>query len=128
LPDLAVYSAPDVKDLALVADYNFMLRPAVNLEIMEDSDWYQEGRLADIRRHHAATQPTRGTFIVCRHEPPVEAWQELIVSEVEDSTAAEVVSPIKVIHAGYDINSLEEIIIAVAEESPVRPEETRFNG
>ena len=112
LPDLAIYTAPELNDLALVADYNHLLRPEVNVEIMAFEDWYKEGRLADVKKHHEAMKPKKGSYIVCLNETPLEVETELIGEFRTESG-------IRIIHSGYDYMSLESIVSSFAAASPI---------
>jgi len=82
LPDVAIYTAEYLEDIALVADHRHMLRPYLSVEVMEEADWFEKGKLATIKRHHAAMNPRFGTFVICREPPPQAALDELAVKPV----------------------------------------------
>jgi hypothetical protein len=112
LPDLALSASPDVNDLTLVADFSRMLRPEINVEIMDSNDWVNEIKIADIVRHHAAMRPRSGTFVVCRQEIPVAAQAELEAA-MSAEPDFEQLSAIRLIHAGYEVPALEAIVSAI---------------
>jgi hypothetical protein len=78
LPDIEIYLADDLSDIKLIADHSRILRPDVSVEVMEDADWFEKGRLSSIRRHHAVIKPRFGTFILCRVQPSQAALDELM--------------------------------------------------
>ena len=77
LPDVAIYLADDLNDITLIADHSRILRPDVSIEVMEDADWFERGKLSSVKRHHSVMKPRFGTFIICREPPPQAALDEL---------------------------------------------------
>ncbi|MCL2150241.1 MAG: hypothetical protein FWH51_04875 [Dehalococcoidia bacterium] len=99
LPDLALYAAGDINNLALVADFKNMLRPEISLAIMESPDWNEKVKPEDLKRRLLTLRPRQGAFIVCR--------QEITASAI---TAYGNEDGLKLIHAGYDEKALEAIV------------------
>ncbi len=131
LPDLALYRSAELDDLVLVADYNYMMRPEINLEIMVEKDWLASGRLADIMRHHEAMNPRKGTFIVCLYplsDEEVIEFNKKIAEQQENcqadaatpaagqeaTEAGRPVLPFNLLQAGYDIQVLDPLMEALA--------------
>ncbi|MCL2149557.1 MAG: hypothetical protein FWH51_01315 [Dehalococcoidia bacterium] len=142
-PDLLVYAADDVADLNLVADYAWVARPDLIVEIEEADGWYEKGGLELAQRHVAALKPRLGCYIICRTAPPAEAYNEIMpkspvttpqetpvgIIAGDDALAApqtiqEQVPPsnpepcIHIIHAGYDFKMLDSIVEALAGQKP----------
>jgi hypothetical protein len=138
LRDVAIYMAEDLSDITLVADHRRILRPAVSVEIMEEGDWFEKGKLSTVKRHHAVMQPGLGTFIICREPPPQAALDELApkpvgvaqpldasnqqviqttVTELQEQPKPEPASEpppdIHIIGVGYDMSRLEPLIEAL---------------
>jgi len=142
-PDLLVYTADDTEMLHLVADFAWVARPDIIVEIEEEDGWYEKGGLENARRHIAALQPRLGCFIVCRTAPPAEAYDEIAPkppvapsasteqtppdpnSAVTDDdpmvtpqTNSELAPPpagpfLRIIYVGYDFKKLDPIVEAL---------------
>jgi hypothetical protein len=112
LPDMGIYSAADISDLGLVADYKNMLRPDINVEVMDAGNWLANGKLDDVEKHHAAMRPRRGTFIVCRKLLEGSTRSELL-EKLRRVPGDKKQPGITLIEAGYDISALEGIISAI---------------
>jgi hypothetical protein len=76
-PDLLFYTSDELGDLNLIADHFWVARPDLIVEVREDEGWYERGGLELARRHIAELKPRLGCYIVCRTEPPPEAYEEL---------------------------------------------------
>lgn len=99
LPDMTFYSASEVDDLSLVADFKYMLCPETSIIVMESSDWHEKITPEEIKRHLFAMRPRRGAFIVCRQEIP-----DAVITALSNE------SGLKLIHAGYNEDALETIV------------------
>lgn len=106
LPDLALYTAGEVNDLALIADFKYMLRPSINLAIMESPDLEASTKPDDLKRRLLALRPRHGAFIICR-----QALSEATVAALGNE------DDIKVICAGYDEAALEPIISLISPQT-----------
>jgi hypothetical protein len=112
LPNLAVYVADNPNDLALVADFNYLLRPEINIEFMVSTDWYERGCLEEVKRHHEALKPKKGSFVICQNEIPAQVSAEL-------GYEGAIGGGISIIHSGYDIDSLDGIVAHITASLPV---------
>ena len=130
-PDLLMYTAAKTEDLNLIADYYWVARPDIIVEVEETDGWYERGGLDLARRHVAALKPRLGCYIICRTDAPAEAYAELAsassaatqngddqgsIQEPEPSSDSE--SSIHIIHAGYDTGALERIVERLQQEKP----------
>jgi len=139
-PDLLFYTGDDLNDLNLVADYAWVARPDLIVEVEETEGWYERGGLDIARRHIAILKPRLGCYIISRTEPPAEAYNEIMpkppvavtdqISEQKtpaENTGDNMSSPmpqtgdeqlsaptpepeIRIIHANYDFDKLGAII------------------
>ncbi len=107
-PDLALYMARDVRDLALVAEFYHIARPEVVVEIREGDDWYAREGLAAVWRHAAVLQPRRGSFVLCAAPVPEAALQEL-------ATQDETTPALHLLQVGYDVAQLAPVVAALAQ-------------
>ena len=77
-PDLVISTSKQLEDLNLVADYHWVARPDLIIEIQEEDGWYERGGLELAKRHVAELKPRLGCYIVCRTAPPAEAYEEIL--------------------------------------------------
>lgn len=141
-PDLLVYTADGVNDLNLVADYAWVARPDIIIEVAENDGWYEQGGLDLARRHIAALKPRLGCYIVCRTTPPAAAYEEIkpkLAATTPEPPAANAtggdiqdasqITPeqtppsnpepaIHIIHAGYDFKKLDSIAEVLKGKEP----------
>jgi hypothetical protein len=133
LPDVMFHTADELEDLIMVADHGRIARPDLAVEIMEEADWFEKGRLAAVKLHDKLLKPRYGTFIVCREAPPQAAFDELApkpppaaVASTGEQVQAVVAQPagetlpatpealnIHIIVAGYDASRLETVVSAL---------------
>ena len=76
-PDMIIYAADRLDDLALVADFGRFCRPDVIIECMEQEGWYQQEGLERVKYYHDFLKPKLGTFVVSRVPVPEEAYKEI---------------------------------------------------
>jgi hypothetical protein len=95
MPDIAVYTAEETEDIRLIADYRHIMRPHLAIEIMEESDWYDKGKLSSVKRHHSVMKPQFGTFIICREPPPQAAIDELAPKPAAAEQTSDSTSPVE---------------------------------
>jgi hypothetical protein len=110
------------------------MRPDLSIEVMETSDWFENGKLSSVKRHHAVMKPRFGTYIICRETPPQAALDELapkpatvqpanpanqqtgepMLSVAPEKTpqeaAPEPLPDIHIVNAAYDMNQLDIVI------------------
>ncbi|MCL2679312.1 MAG: hypothetical protein FWF18_03380 [Dehalococcoidia bacterium] len=128
LPDIAVHTMEYIEDLVMVTDHSRIARPDLNVEIMDEADWYEKGKMADVLRRHRVMQPRYGSYVICREEPPQAAFDELAPKPVEtnpqetptDETSAppqpapaEPPLNIHLVATGYDVTRLAAVIEAL---------------
>ena len=127
-PDLAFYSASELSDLSLVADYLKTMRPDVIVEIKPEADWHKGQSLDMIRRHERVLKPRLGTYVICREKAPEAVVDRLRlnaepVSKREEEQqasikpagdASEAPQNIHVLSVGYDLSQLVPIVAAMA--------------
>ena len=106
LPDLAIYTADEVNNLSLVADFKRMLRPEINIAIMESADWSEKVKPEDLKRRLLTLHPRQGAFIVCQQEIPAATIATFGNEE-----------GLKLISVGYDENALEAIASLISPPS-----------
>ena len=87
-PDMVIYAADKLDDLALVADFGRFCRPDVIIECVEQEGWYQQGWLERVKYYHDFLKPKLGTFVVSRVSVPEEAFKELEPKPIADEAAA----------------------------------------
>jgi hypothetical protein len=127
-PDIGIYLNDETAELRVLADYANVARPDVVVNIMEDPDWYNNGKLSIVKIQNKALKPRLGSYVVCRREVPeaatneiqadLEAEQDLIAKQVEAGLPPEkrlqASPPIHLLNAGYDRSKLEPIISEIA--------------
>ena len=124
-PDLAVYldeSGPC--DLSLVADYYRVAQPDVIIEFMEDADWYQAGKLEQIRRHYQVLHPRLGSFIACRETLPENVLKDIDKNPLEVAGTAQkqpIPSDIRLLNVGYDPAGFEPVFNAILDRQAKQP-------
>jgi len=99
LPDMALYTASDVNNLSMIADFKYMLRPDINIAIMDSAGWEEKVAPEDLKRRLLALNPRHGAFIICREEPSPEA-----VTTYGNTDS------LKLIHVGFDESALETVV------------------
>ena len=138
-PDIGIYLNGAGKELRVVADYLYIARPDIVIDVMENSDWYESGGMEIVKRHNEILKPRLGSFVICCEPIPQTVMKELepnqqpqeitIASEegIGQSTGQRIVdlnklsagvnkSPVNIhlLDAGYDVCKLEPIIDAMA--------------
>ncbi len=127
-PDLVVYAADRLDDLALVSDFGRFCRPDVIIECMEQEGWYQQEGLEKVKYYHDFLKPKLGTFVVSRVPVPEEAFKALEPQPVPEEKPSEaaagealpaeeaVTEPlnIHILEVGYDQTKLDPIISALS--------------
>jgi len=106
LPDMALYTAGDVNNLALVSDFKYMLRPEINIAVMESSGWDEKVKLEDLKRRLLALNPRQGAFVICREELSPTA---VAAFGNEDG--------LRLLHVGYDESTLEALASLISPPS-----------
>jgi hypothetical protein len=82
-PDLAVYTAEQPRQLALVADQLQVARPDIILEVRAERGWYRPEEADTIKRHYDILKPRLGTYVICRGPVPEEAVQAISCPPVQ---------------------------------------------
>jgi hypothetical protein len=109
-PDMVIYAADKLDDLALVADFGRFCRPDVIIECVEQEGWYQQGGLERVKYYHDFLKPKLGTFVVSRVPVPEEAFKELELKPIADEAAIErpETSELPVLEEGTEILASKE--------------------
>jgi hypothetical protein len=76
-PDALIYTGDAAEDLNLVADYTYVARPDIILEVEEEEGWYEKGKLELAKRHLAELKPRLGCYIICHTPPSEEVYDEI---------------------------------------------------
>jgi hypothetical protein len=118
-PDLAVYTAEQAGQLALVADQLQVARPDIILEVRAERGWYCPEEADIIKRHYDILKPRLGTYVICRGPVPEEAAKALSCPPVqpEPEPAAEKAPTLRrivLLSAGFDTCRLEPVIETLA--------------
>ena len=123
MPDIALYTSGEIYDVSLVADHGHLLKPAISVEVMEEPDWFEKGKLSRVKRHYSVMNPGLGTFVVCLDPPPQAALDELApkpappadqaVAGPAPETHPEPPLDIHIIWVGYDMSRLDPIVKAM---------------
>ena len=98
LPDFTFYTASEVDDLALIADFKYMLRPEMSVAIMESPDWSEGISPEVLKRRLCALRPRQGALVICRQEvstATIEAFSE---------------ENLRIISVGYDEQALDAVV------------------
>jgi len=131
-PDMLLYASDTLEDIGLIADYVWVARPDIIVEIEESDGWYERGGLELARRHIAALKPRYGCYILCRNAPPDAAYAEIMTKpasdqgsdgQVLDGSEAVVVQDtlepdIHIITTGYDFTALDAVVEALKKGIP----------
>ena len=138
-PDIVIYLNGAGKELRVVADYLYIARPDIVINVMENSDGYESGGMEIVKHHNAILKPRLGSFVIyCEPIPqtvmkelePNQQPQEITIASKEGighSAGQRIVdlnklsaginkSPFNIhfLDAGYDVCKLEPIIDAMA--------------
>jgi hypothetical protein len=104
-PDMMLYiSGEKSDDIKVLADSEYVARPAAILEFMEEENWCYEKNIASVIRHNQIFSPPAGSYIVSRAEVDPETFKQLCPDE-----------NIHLINAGYDASALEPVAGALAQ-------------
>ncbi len=68
-PDLFIYTAASARELNLVADYHYVARPDLIVEINAEDGWYEKGGL-ECPPPPGELKPRLGCYIICRTRRP----------------------------------------------------------
>jgi hypothetical protein len=118
-PDLAVYTAEQPRQLALVADQLQVARPDIILEVRAERGWYRPEEADIIKRHYDILKPRLATYVICRGAVPEEAVKALSYPPVQTATEQEAekaptLRRILFLSAGFDTSQLEPVIETLA--------------
>jgi hypothetical protein len=138
-PDIGIYLNGAGKELRVVADYLYIARPDIVIDVMENSDWYESGGMEIVKHHNAILKPRLGSFVICcepitqtvmKELEPNQQPQEITIASEEgigQSTGQRIVDlnklsagvnkslvNINLLDVGYDVCKLEPIIDAMA--------------
>ena len=76
-PDLAIYSANNLRDLRLIADYHKVARPDIIIDFEEKDTWPKTDVIASIKQHYDTLKPKLGAFMISRTPMPQLVMTEL---------------------------------------------------
>jgi hypothetical protein len=127
-PDIAIYLHDEAAELRVAVDYANIARPDIVVNVMEDPEWYNNGKLNVVKTQNKALKPRLGSYVVCRTEIPRgavneiqaehEAEQDLITKQIEGGLPPgqriQASPPIYFLDAGYGKSKLEPIINEIA--------------
>ncbi|UCE97766.1 MAG: hypothetical protein JSV74_00045 [Dehalococcoidia bacterium] len=107
-PDLVIYTDDKPKDISLVADFGRFCRPDIIVECMEETNWYQQGELEQVKHNYEFFKPYLGTYIVTRLPIPDNTHKEIMQKLTDNSKGFQ--PNINVLSVGYDQTQLNPII------------------
>lgn len=76
-PNILVYIDENPKNIKLIADFKYMLRPDLVVNTMPEDNWFNLSTIDWIKSHNEHLKPFTGTVVLCRRDAPEDAFKAL---------------------------------------------------